>query len=68
MPRVHSSRHSQTISAEVSVIARYLASVLERETTACFLLRQEIREDPKKMQHPVVERRSVGSPTQSASV
>jgi len=34
----------------VSAKARYSASVLERATTDCFLLRQEIREVPSRKQ------------------
>src|SRR5438270_5005680 len=52
---------SQRISRVVSAIARYSASVLDRETTSCLLLRQDIREVPKKMQYPVVDRRVSGS-------
>ena len=61
------SQRNQRSSAVVSASARYSASVLERATTDCFLLRQEMRESPRRKQYPVVERRSVGSPAQSAS-
>lgn len=39
--------------------AQYSASVLERETTICFLLYQEIKESPRKKQKPVVDHRSL---------
>src|SRR4051812_46532165 len=59
--------HNQWISKVVSAIARYSASVLDRETTSCLLLRQNIRQVPKKMQYPMVERRVSGSSAQPAS-
>jgi hypothetical protein len=62
----NSQRRARSLEV-VSVRARYSASVLERDTICCFLLCQEIKESPKKKQKPVVERRSVGSPAQSAS-
>ncbi|MED6142516.1 hypothetical protein PIB30_114569, partial [Stylosanthes scabra] len=67
VPRSSRSQRIQRISAVVSARARYSASVLERAVRLCFLLRHEMRESPRKMQYPVVERRSVGSPPQSAS-
>jgi hypothetical protein len=48
-------------------MARYSASVLERATTDCFLAVQEMREEPKTIPIPVVERRSLGLPAQSES-
>jgi hypothetical protein len=62
-----SSRRIHNISEVVSARARYSASVLERAVKVRFLLRQDIRESPRKIQKPVVERRSTGSPAQSAS-
>ena len=59
------SQRSQTSSQVVSVRARYSASVLERETTSCFLLCHETRKVPNRKQKPVIEHRSVGSPDQS---
>ena len=47
--------------------ARYSTSVLERETTSCFLPRHEIREVPNRKQKPVIKHQSVGSPAQLAS-
>ena len=35
---------------------QYSASVLDRETTACFLALQEIRQSPRKTENPEVER------------
>ena len=60
------SQRSQTSSQVVSARARYSASVLERETTSCFLLRHETREVLNMKQKLVIEHRSVGSPAQSA--
>ena len=57
------SHQSQTSSQVVSTRARYSASVLERETTSCFLLRHETREVPNRKQKPMIEHRSIGSPT-----
>jgi hypothetical protein len=47
--------------------ALYSASVLERDTVACFLALQEIKFGPKKTAKPPVERLSSISPAQSAS-
>ena len=66
-PRSCSNQRNQISSAVVAASALYSASVLERATTVCFLLLQEIRESPRRKQYPVVDRRSVGSPAQSAS-
>src|SRR4051812_38998060 len=56
IPISERNSHNQWISKVVSAIARYTASVLDRETTSCLLLRQDMREVPKKMQYPMVER------------
>ena len=48
-------------------MARYSASVLEREMVGCFLAHQEIMLCPKNMQKPIVDRLVVGQPVQSAS-
>jgi hypothetical protein len=57
----------QYISAVVRHIERYSASVLERETTCCFLADHEMRLEPRKIPYPVVERLSSGFPAQSTS-
>jgi len=62
-----SNQRNQTISLVVDVMARYSASVDDSETIDCFLLFQEIRESPKKIQNPVTDLRSVGSLPWSAS-
>jgi hypothetical protein len=56
------SIRSQNIS--IVVIARdlYLASMLDLETTYCFLVDQEMRQSPKNIAKPVVEQRSSGHP------
>lgn len=65
---ISASKHrGQTISVVVEAIARYSASVEDRETTFCFLFFQEIRESPIKIQKLVVDFRSVGSLAQLAS-
>ena len=60
-PILASNQLNQTISLVVDVMARYSASVDDWETIDCFLLFQEIRESPKKIQNPVTDLRSVGS-------
>lgn len=55
------------ISLVVVAMARYSASAEERDTTVCFFDLQEIGDDPRKMIYPVVDRRVVGHPAQSAS-
>ena len=59
------SQQSQTSSQVVSTRAQYLASVLEWETTSCFLLRHETREVPNRKQRPMIEHRSIKLPAQS---
>lgn len=66
-PISKSNQRNQTISVVVDGIAQYLASVDERETISCFLLFQEKKESPRKIQNSVVDLRSVGSLAQSAS-
>lgn len=48
-------------------MARYSASMEERETIFCFLLFQELRGLPRKTQSSVVDLRSTRSPAKSAS-
>ena len=45
------SQQSHNISEVVSARSRYSASVLERAAKVCFLLRQDIRESPRKIQN-----------------
>jgi len=47
---------SQEISAAMVAKARYLASVEEGYTVACYFANQEIRHGPRKTRRPVVER------------
>lgn len=44
------SQPNHNISKVVSASAQYLASVLEQAVEVFFLLRQEIRESPRKIQ------------------
>ena len=46
---------------------RYSASVEDLEIGSCFLHFQEIKEEPRNMHQPVVDRRESGQPAQSAS-
>ena len=59
--RIH--EHSETALA----MARYSASTLDLDTVFCRLDDHEMREDPRKMQKPEVDRRVSGHPAQSAS-
>ena len=53
-----SNQRNQTIYLVVDAITRYSVSVEDWETIDCFLLFQEIRESPKKIQNPVTDLRS----------
>jgi len=48
--------------------ARYSASEDDLETVLCFLVFQDIKESPRKMQKPVVEWRVVIQEAQSESL
>lgn len=61
-----SNQRSQFISVLVDDIARYSASVEERDTISCFLLFQKIRESSRKIQKHV-DFRIMESPAQSTS-
>ena len=49
-PKSLRSHRSQRSSDVVSIRARYSASVLKRATKVCFLLHQEIKEEPRRKQ------------------
>ena len=49
-PKSLKSYRSQRSLDVVSARAQYFASVLERATKVCFLLRQEIKEEPRRKQ------------------
>ena len=49
-PKFLKSHCSQKSLDVVSAKARYSTSVLERVTKVCFLLRQEIKEEPRRKQ------------------
>jgi len=66
--RSSSHQWSHTIYPVVCAMARYEASALEGATVSCFFLFQDSGESPPKMEKPVVEHLSEGSPAQSASV
>jgi len=48
-------------------MARYSASVEERETMSCFLVRQDMRDYPNRTAYPVVEHQPMGQLAQSES-
>jgi hypothetical protein len=48
-------------------MARYLVSAKKSDIVFCLFVRQEISEDPKKTQEPVVDLRVIGQPAQSES-
>ena len=55
-PKLANNNRSQTISVVVVVArARSSASILERDTTACFLDFYAIGEEPRRMQYPIME-------------
>ena len=66
MPRSHKRKESHVSSVAVDAMERYSASVLDLATVDCFLALQDIQLPPRKVQNPVVERRLVGQPAQSA--
>jgi hypothetical protein len=49
-------------------MALYSDSIEDLETRYCFLLFQNIRESPKNIHQPVIERRVSGQLAQSASL
>ena len=61
IPKTANNHRSHTISKVVVASARSSASVLEQDTAACFLDFHAIGEEPRRIQYPVMERRSVGS-------
>jgi len=61
------NHRSHTISEVVVANARSSASVLDQDTTACFLDFHARGDEPRRMQYPVMERRSVGSLAQVES-
>ena len=61
-----SNQCNQTISLVVDVLTWYSALVEDWETINCFLLFQEIRESPKKIQKSIINLRFVGSLSWSA--
>jgi len=56
-----SNQRNQTISLVIDVVSRYSTSVEDWKIMDCFLLFQEIRESPEKIQKPVKNLWSVGS-------
>lgn len=54
-------------SAVALATARYSALALNRDTVGWRLDDHDIKESPRKMQYPDVERRVFGHPAQSAS-
>ena len=66
-PSSFSSGCTHMISVIAFANALYSASVLDRETVACFLAHHEIKLGPKKTAKPPVERLSSRHPAQSES-
>ncbi|WZY67764.1 hypothetical protein YC2023_000004 [Brassica napus] len=58
---------SQNSSSTAAAILRYSASAVDLETVSCFLERQLMSEEPKKIQYPDVERLVSRHEPQSAS-
>jgi len=68
MQRSSSRYTSHCISQHVVARARYSASEDDLEMVLCFLVFHDIKESPRKMQKPVVERRVVIQEAQSESL
>ncbi|XBI78592.1 hypothetical protein VPH35_088252 [Triticum aestivum] len=67
-PRLSHHRHGTRIISVVALAsALYSASVLDRDTVACFFAHQDIKFGPKNTAKPPVERLSSGHPVQSES-
>ena len=72
LSRRTATRLVQLLQGQVSSVAarartRYSDSVLDRDTTCCFLEDQEISESPKYTQTPLTDFQSSGQEPQSAS-
>ena len=67
IPNSLRSDSTQMISAVAFAKDLYSASVLDRDTVACFLALQETRLDPKNTAKPPVDLLSSAHPVQSAS-
>ena len=67
IPRSFNTERSQDNSQHAPVIALYSTSADDRETIFYLFVLQEIREDPKKIQYPVVDFLDIGQPPQSES-
>jgi hypothetical protein len=59
---------NQTITLVAEVMARYSVSALDLATTYCFLFFHVTRFPLMNIQNPVLDLRSIGFPSQSASV
>ena len=67
MPNSSSNVSTHITSAVAFARDLYSASILDRETVACFLAVQDIRLDPRKTAKPPVDLLSSGHPAQSTS-
>ena len=67
IPKSANNHRNHTIYEVVVANARSSASVLDRDTSACFLDFHARGDDPRRMQYPMMEWRSVGSLAQVES-
>ena len=67
IPKSANNHRNHTISEVVAANARSSAFVPDRDTSACFLDFHARGDEPRRMQYPVMERRSVGSLAQMES-
>jgi hypothetical protein len=67
MPSSFSTNWTQTIYVVAFASALYSTSILDLDIVVCFLELHNTRLEPRYIAKPLVEQRSLGHPTQSAS-